>query len=230
MIANGIKTGLLFQCAPGLSDNSVAQTSGTPIKKLVPVHGAGADGSGWKGVYHILVEDGFNVSIVQEPETSSGRRCRNKTRHCATRRAVPDQSVILPLSTCTADALQKTAIQSYSGARERASCKRARTNSWPEWVTGPRWIRHHRRVAEVTSRSRLPGKPETNSVARSSQFEPSINGIWTQSPGNVSPSNNDAASAPAAEMYFTAGPNHGSGGLFAYLTAVATDLTEGNSQ
>jgi uncharacterized protein (TIGR03118 family) len=57
-----------------------------------------------------------------------------------------------------------------------------------------------------------------------------INGIWTLSPGNVSPTNNDAASAPATEMYFTAGPNHGSGGLFGYLTAVATDLTEGNSQ
>jgi uncharacterized protein (TIGR03118 family) len=57
-----------------------------------------------------------------------------------------------------------------------------------------------------------------------------INGIWTLSPGNVSPSNNDAAAAPATEMYFTAGPNHGSGGLFGYLTAVSTDLTEGNSQ
>jgi len=57
-----------------------------------------------------------------------------------------------------------------------------------------------------------------------------INGIWTLSPGNVSPTNNDAASAPATEMYFTAGPNHGSGGLLGYLTAVSTDLTEGNSQ
>jgi len=57
-----------------------------------------------------------------------------------------------------------------------------------------------------------------------------INGIWALSPGNVSPSNNDAASAPATEMYFTAGPNHGSGGLLGYLTAVSTDLTEGNSQ
>lgn len=57
-----------------------------------------------------------------------------------------------------------------------------------------------------------------------------INGIWTLSPGNVSPNNNDAASAPATEIYFTAGPNHGSGGLFGYLTAVSTDLTEGNSQ
>lgn len=57
-----------------------------------------------------------------------------------------------------------------------------------------------------------------------------INGIWSLSPGNVSPNNDDAAAAPAAEMYFTAGPNHGSGGLLGYLTAVSTDLTEGNSQ
>jgi hypothetical protein len=57
-----------------------------------------------------------------------------------------------------------------------------------------------------------------------------INGIWALSPGNVSPTNNDAAAAPAAEMYFTAGPNHGSGGLFGYFTAVSTELTEGNAQ
>ena len=57
-----------------------------------------------------------------------------------------------------------------------------------------------------------------------------INGIWALNPGNVSPANNDAAGAPAAEIYFTAGPNHGSGGLFGYLTAVSADLTEGNSQ
>jgi uncharacterized protein (TIGR03118 family) len=48
-----------------------------------------------------------------------------------------------------------------------------------------------------------------------------INGIWALSPGNVTPSNSDVAAAPAAEMYFTAGPNHGSGGLFGYLTAVS---------
>jgi len=57
-----------------------------------------------------------------------------------------------------------------------------------------------------------------------------INGIWALSPGNVSPTNNDAAAAPAAQMYFTAGPNRGSGGLFGYLTAVSTELTEGNAQ
>jgi uncharacterized protein (TIGR03118 family) len=57
-----------------------------------------------------------------------------------------------------------------------------------------------------------------------------INGIWALSQGNVSPSNADAAAAPAAQMYFTAGPNHGTGGLFGYLTAVSTELTEGNAQ
>jgi len=40
------------------------------IRNIVLVHGAWADGSGWKGVYDILVKDGYNVSIVQEPETS----------------------------------------------------------------------------------------------------------------------------------------------------------------
>jgi pimeloyl-ACP methyl ester carboxylesterase len=41
-----------------------------PVKNIVLVHGAWADGSGWKGVCDILVKDGYNVSIVQEPETS----------------------------------------------------------------------------------------------------------------------------------------------------------------
>jgi uncharacterized protein (TIGR03118 family) len=57
-----------------------------------------------------------------------------------------------------------------------------------------------------------------------------INGIWALSPGNVSPANNDAAAAPAAEVYFTAGPNHGSRGLFGYLTAASAELTKGNDQ
>jgi uncharacterized protein (TIGR03118 family) len=57
-----------------------------------------------------------------------------------------------------------------------------------------------------------------------------INGVWALSPGNVSPNNSDAAAAPAAEVYFTAGPNHGSGGLLGYLTAVSAELTEGNDQ
>ena len=47
-----------------------AQSEEHPIRNIVLVHGAWADGSGWKSVYDILVKDGHNVSIVQEPETS----------------------------------------------------------------------------------------------------------------------------------------------------------------
>jgi pimeloyl-ACP methyl ester carboxylesterase len=47
-----------------------AQNQEHRIRNIVLVHGAWADGSGWKGVYDILVKDGYNVSIVQEPETS----------------------------------------------------------------------------------------------------------------------------------------------------------------
>ena len=37
------------------------------VKNIVLVHGAFADGSGWRGVRDILVKDGFTVSIVQQP-------------------------------------------------------------------------------------------------------------------------------------------------------------------
>jgi uncharacterized protein (TIGR03118 family) len=57
-----------------------------------------------------------------------------------------------------------------------------------------------------------------------------INGIWGISFGNASPNNYNSAGSPSAELYFAAGPNHGSGGLFGYLTAASTDLVEGNDQ
>ncbi len=47
-----------------------AQNEARRVRNIVLVHGAWADGSGWKGVYDILVKDGYKVSIVQEPETS----------------------------------------------------------------------------------------------------------------------------------------------------------------
>jgi pimeloyl-ACP methyl ester carboxylesterase len=47
-----------------------AQNAGRRVRNIVLVHGAWADGSGWRGVYDILVKDGYNVSIVQEPLTS----------------------------------------------------------------------------------------------------------------------------------------------------------------
>jgi pimeloyl-ACP methyl ester carboxylesterase len=48
----------------------LAQNQAHRVGNIVLVHGAWADGSGWKGVYDILAGDGYNVSIVQEPETS----------------------------------------------------------------------------------------------------------------------------------------------------------------
>src|SRR3984893_17666889 len=47
-----------------------AQNQEHRVRNIVLVHGAWADGSGWKGVYDILVKGGYNASIVQEPETS----------------------------------------------------------------------------------------------------------------------------------------------------------------
>ncbi len=44
--------------------------SAEPIKNVVLVHGAFADGSGWRAVAEILERDGYSVSVVQEPETS----------------------------------------------------------------------------------------------------------------------------------------------------------------
>ncbi|MBB5330607.1 TIGR03118 family protein [Tunturiibacter gelidoferens] len=58
-----------------------------------------------------------------------------------------------------------------------------------------------------------------------------INGLWALSPANsVAPGSYDAAGSPGAEIYFTAGPNQGTGGLFGYLKPFVDELTEGNSQ
>ena len=41
-----------------------------PVRNIVLVHGAFADGSGWRGVYDELTSRGYRVSIVQNPLTS----------------------------------------------------------------------------------------------------------------------------------------------------------------
>jgi pimeloyl-ACP methyl ester carboxylesterase len=51
-----------------------------PVKNIVLVHGFFADGSGWQGVADILTHDGFNVSIVQQPETSLADDVKATTR------------------------------------------------------------------------------------------------------------------------------------------------------
>ncbi|HEY1147311.1 MAG TPA: alpha/beta hydrolase [Pseudoduganella sp.] len=41
-----------------------------PVRNIVLVHGQFADASGWRAVYDILTNDGYNVNMVQEPLTS----------------------------------------------------------------------------------------------------------------------------------------------------------------
>jgi pimeloyl-ACP methyl ester carboxylesterase len=54
---------ILAHAAPGWS---------APLNNIVLVHGAFADGSGWKGVADILMVAGFKVSVVQHPDTGLG--------------------------------------------------------------------------------------------------------------------------------------------------------------
>jgi uncharacterized protein (TIGR03118 family) len=59
----------------------------------------------------------------------------------------------------------------------------------------------------------------------------SINGLRAISPGNsAAPGSYDPAGSPASELYFTAGPDRGTGGLFGYIKPVSTELTMGNDQ
>ena len=69
MIRNTLKAGIAVVLLAPLYVTTI-QAQNTPVKNIVLVHGAWADGSGWKGVYDILVKDGYNITIVQEPETS----------------------------------------------------------------------------------------------------------------------------------------------------------------
>jgi pimeloyl-ACP methyl ester carboxylesterase len=42
----------------------------TGVKNIVLVHGGFVDGSGWEGVYKVLKNDGYTVTIVQNPTLS----------------------------------------------------------------------------------------------------------------------------------------------------------------
>ena len=64
-MAAAVIIGLLFS-----TTTSNAQTQQAQVKNVVLVHGAFADGSGWRGVYDILSKKGYHVTIVQNPLTS----------------------------------------------------------------------------------------------------------------------------------------------------------------
>jgi alpha-beta hydrolase superfamily lysophospholipase len=50
-------------CAAALSSTQNLQAQQSEVKNVVLVHGAWADGSGWRGVYDNLVKRGFNAQI-----------------------------------------------------------------------------------------------------------------------------------------------------------------------
>ena len=56
--------------AAALSSAAAAQPAAQRVKNVVLVHGAFADGSGWRGVYDDLTARGYRVTIVQNPLTS----------------------------------------------------------------------------------------------------------------------------------------------------------------
>src|SRR5579859_2345330 len=56
--------------AVALLSAAAAPARTEPVKNIVIVHGAFADGSGWRRVVDILGRDGYAVTVVQEPLTS----------------------------------------------------------------------------------------------------------------------------------------------------------------
>lgn len=52
------------------AQSPTASPGSHPAKNVVLVHGAFADGSGWRGVYDELTRRGYRVTIVQNPLTS----------------------------------------------------------------------------------------------------------------------------------------------------------------
>jgi len=64
-----IKSRLLCFVAASLAVLMATPALAAPVKNIVLVHGAWADGSGWKGVYDILTKDGYKVSVVANPDT-----------------------------------------------------------------------------------------------------------------------------------------------------------------
>ncbi len=62
--------GTILLLESGLNVAAAAAPRRQAIKNVVLVHGAFADGSGWKAVATILRNDGYKVSVAQPPETS----------------------------------------------------------------------------------------------------------------------------------------------------------------
>lgn len=70
-IMNTLKSGILAATvALSAGTGVVTQANAQAVKNVVLVHGAFADGSGYKGVYENLTKQGYHVTVVQNPLTS----------------------------------------------------------------------------------------------------------------------------------------------------------------
>jgi pimeloyl-ACP methyl ester carboxylesterase len=65
------------------------------VKNVVLVHGAFADGSGWRGVYDNLTQRGYKVTIVQNPLTSLADDIA-ATKRAIERQDGPTSSWVIP--------------------------------------------------------------------------------------------------------------------------------------
>ena len=69
--ANKLKSGVLTTATVlSAMAGSVTETPAQDIRNVVLVHGAFADGSGWKALYSELTNKGYHVTVVQNPLTS----------------------------------------------------------------------------------------------------------------------------------------------------------------
>jgi pimeloyl-ACP methyl ester carboxylesterase len=69
-MSNTVKTIVAAALALGVSASGTVVANAQPVKSVVLVHGGFVDGSGWQGVYDLLKQDGYDVTIVQNPTTS----------------------------------------------------------------------------------------------------------------------------------------------------------------
>lgn len=70
-VQNKLKSGLITTVmALSALVGSTSATTAQAVKNVVLVHGAFADGSGWKALYTVLARQGYQVTVVQNPLTS----------------------------------------------------------------------------------------------------------------------------------------------------------------
>lgn len=70
-LKNTLKSGVVAATiALSTATGALTEVNAQPVKNVVLVHGAFADGSGYKGLYQELTKKGYHVTVVQNPLTS----------------------------------------------------------------------------------------------------------------------------------------------------------------